>query len=160
MARIFISYRRSDTAGHTGRLYDHLDAYFGHQQVFMDVSDIAPGEDFLEKIRAIIDWSQAVVVLIGPTWLTTTDTQGQRRLDNPHDVVRLEIATALAQDKRVIPVLVGGAIMPAPHDLPADIAALAYRNALTLTDERYLYDVQRLVAARSDLPPESIPLVK
>ena len=80
--RIFISYRRSDTAGHAGRLYDYLKNYFGAERVFFDVDTIEAGTDFEKKINAELDHSQVVLVLIGKAWLNSKDAAGNRRLDD------------------------------------------------------------------------------
>ena len=146
MARVFLSYRRDDSAGFAGRLTDALEAEFGADSVFRDVDDIRPGEDFLAAIEAQLRQVDAVLVMIGPHWLATA-ADGRRRLDAAHDVVRREIEAALASGKPVIPVLVGGAAMPAGHALPASIAALARRNAVTLPDSGWRDAVQRLAAS-------------
>ncbi|HEX8071631.1 MAG TPA: toll/interleukin-1 receptor domain-containing protein [Pyrinomonadaceae bacterium] len=116
-AGIFISYRRDDTAGHAGRLYDGLSARFGDDLIFMDIDQLEPGEDFVQVIEEAVGSCEILIALIGRSWLTNYDAAG-RRLDNPNDFVRLEIATALARNIRVIPILVQGAQMPRPEDLP------------------------------------------
>ena len=143
--RVFISYRRQDSAGHTGRLADHLLDRFGSGSVFMDVESIEAGADFTETIVRSIDDSDAVLVVIGPDWLAATGPDGRRRLDDSGDFVRIEIEASLRSEKRLIPVLVGGATMPSEDRLPASIAALARRNALELQDRRWREDVDALV---------------
>ena len=93
--RVFISYRRQETSGMAGRLYDRLAAHLGEDQVFMDVDTIAPGVDFAEVITQAVRSCEALLAVIGPHWLTATDQDGRRRLDDPHDLVRLEVAAAL-----------------------------------------------------------------
>ena len=93
--RIFISYRRQETAWPAGRLYDVLVEHFPAEQVFKDVDNIEPGDDFVERITAAVASCDVLLALIGPQWLTITDENGQRRLDDPEDYVRLEIETAL-----------------------------------------------------------------
>src|SRR5207247_2365741 len=105
-------YRREDASGHAGRLYDVLAAAFGADQVFIDVDTIEPGVDFVERIETSVASVDALVAVIGRDWLTAADAEGRRRLDNPEDFVRLEIASALSRNIRVIPVLVEGARMP------------------------------------------------
>jgi hypothetical protein len=144
MSGIFISYRRDDTRGTTGRLYDVLTDHFGREAVFRDLDAIQPGAIFGQTIEAAIAGSQAVVVVIGAGWLRA-DAAGRRRIDDQADLVRREVASALAQDKVVVPVLVEDAAMPAETDLPADLAPLARRNALSLSDQRWDYDTSRLV---------------
>lgn len=146
MSRIFISYRRSDSAMAAGRLYDHLSTHFSDHLLFMDIDSIEPGEDFVEVLQNAVGSCQVLIAVIGPDWLSVTDEAGRRRLDDPNDFVRLEIATALERDIRVIPVLVDGASMPTTHDLPDALAKLARRNALFISNERFRYDIGKLIA--------------
>src|ERR1700722_18928452 len=118
MPGVFISYRRDDSSGYAGRLYDALVAHFGRDLVFIDIDSIRAGENFADVIDKRIAACSIVAVLIGKSWLKSFDDQGNRRLDDPHDFVRLEVASALGQKIPVIPVLVGGAKMPRPDDLP------------------------------------------
>ncbi len=143
--RFFLSYRREDAAGHAGRLADHLLDRFGQGSVFMDVESIEAGADFTAEIERAISGSEAVLVLIGPGWSEAPTSSGGRRLDEPADFVRREIEAALSSGVRVIPVLVGGASMPAEADLPTSIGALARRNAIELQDRRWREDVDALV---------------
>ncbi len=109
MSKIFISYRREDTAGFAGRLYDKLVAHFGKDQVFMDIDTLKPGARFSDVIERTVGVCDAVIALIGRDWLSAADAEGQRRLDNPDDWVRMEIAKALKRDILVIPALFEGA---------------------------------------------------
>src|SRR5512135_347064 len=119
MARIFISYRRQDSPSTTGRIYDQLESAFGSDKVFRDINDIDAGQDFRAKITQEIDQCDILLVIIGPKWETITDSQGNRRLDNPNDFVRLEIEAGLKDPKKVvIPVLAENAPMPNPDTLP------------------------------------------
>jgi DNA polymerase len=147
MSRIFINYRRQDTEGYVGRLYDHLLKHFDHDDIFMDVDSIQPGVDFMQALEDAVSACDVFIAMIGPQWLTATDETGERRLDQWNDFVRLEIASALKQAKMVIPVLVGKARMPAPSLLPEDLASLSRRNAIELSHERFGYDIERLVEA-------------
>jgi hypothetical protein len=147
MRPIFISYRREDTEGQAGRLFESLREVFGEHTVFMDVATIEPGADFRRAIETNIDKCAVLLALIGRTWLTVTDREGKRRIDNPSDFVRLETSSALKRDVTVIPVLVQGATMPQEADLPTDIKDLAYRNAFELTHARWDSDVQLLIKA-------------
>ena len=144
-ARIFISYRRRETAGHAGRLYDGLVEHFGEERVFMDVT-MEPGVDFAETIQDAVGSCGALVALIGEDWLTVTDAGGNRRIDDPADVHRMEIEAALDRSVRLIPALVQDAEMPAPHDLPEALRPLVRRQAVDLSDQRWDYDVGRLVS--------------
>jgi hypothetical protein len=112
--QIFISYRREDTSAWAGRLFDRLVTRFGENQVFMDVDGVGIGKDFVEKIERRVGECDVLIAVIGAHWLTSTDSQGWR-LDNPEDFVRMEVATALRRNIRVIPVLVEGALMPRVH---------------------------------------------
>ena len=129
MKGIFISYRREDTAGYAGRLYDRLAAHFGPDRVFMDVEGIEPGVDFVDALERAVGSCEVLIVLIGKDWLVA-DGAGKRRLDDPADFVRIETAAALARNIRVVPVLVDDAEMPRANQLPADMASLARRQAL------------------------------
>ena len=144
--RVFISYRRSDSAGHAGRLYDYLKNYFGEDRIFFDVDTIKPGVDFEQKIKTELDNSDAVLVLIGNQWLSIKDTNGNRRLDDPHDYVHLEVEAALIKDIAVIPVLLQGVPMPLENDLPEKLYGLSRRNAIKLSDENWNSDLRMLTA--------------
>jgi len=138
--RIFISYRRDDTAGHAGRLHADLVAHFGADRVFMDTETIEPGADFTERLRREIESSDVLIALIGKRW-------SARRLREPQDFVRLEIQLALDRKLRVIPVLVQGARMPSITQLPESIGDLSHRNAVEISSSRWSRDVKELVAA-------------
>jgi TIR domain len=142
--KVFISYRREDTAGHAGRLYDTMAARFGQPNVFVDV-DLAPGIDFVQRISEAVGECRVLLVIIGPRWASLTDDEGATRIADPDDFVRLEVETALRRaEVTVIPVLVAGAQMPDPDDLPEGVRPLTRRNALELSDMRWRYDVGRL----------------
>ena len=144
---IFISYRRDDSEGEAGRLYDDLVRAYGDNSVFMDVAGIEPGLDFRKAIDANVASCGVLLAMIGPTWASVADSAGTRRLDNPNDFVRLEIASALARQIAVIPVLVHGAKMPPLDQLPDDLKDLRYRNSVELTHARWNSDVALLVTA-------------
>jgi hypothetical protein len=143
-AKIFINYRREDASGYAGRLYEWLSERFGPDSVFMDISAIKPGVDFVTAIETEVAACEAVLVVIGRQWLNCS-ADGQRRLDDPNDLVRLEIASALTRNALVIPVLVEGATMPRERDLPPDLRQLARRNALEISDGRWEFDAGRLI---------------
>jgi hypothetical protein len=144
---IFISYRRDDSEGEAGRLFDDLTRAFGSDAVFMDVSGIDPGTDFRKAIDDNVACCGVLLAMIGPTWATITGSDGQRRLDNANDYVRLEIASALGRNIAVIPVLVHDAHMPHADQLPDNLKDLAYRNSVEITHARWNSDVQLLVKA-------------
>jgi hypothetical protein len=144
MPKVFISYRRADSGGQTGRLLDDLERRFGRDKFFRDIEDLEPGTDFPEALDRALSQCDAVLVMIGPAWASAAGQQG-RRLEQAGDFVHVEVATALARkDVRVIPVLVGGATIPAAEELPEDLQALHRRNAIELSDTRWEYDVKRL----------------
>jgi len=145
--KIFISYRREDSSGVTGRIYDRLESHFGSDRIFMDVDAIEPGMDFVKAIESAISATNVFLVVIGPTWLTATDAAGNRRLENPEDFVRSEVSAALSRDIRIIPVLVSGAMMPRSTDLPDDLKSLTHRNAIELSHTRFNMDAERLIHA-------------
>jgi hypothetical protein len=156
MNGIFISYRREDSAGWTGRLVERLRETFGGGSIFMDIDTIEPGADFTEALQKAVGACDVLVAVIGPEWATTTEINGKRRLENPSDWIRIELATALKRNIRVIPVLMGGASLPAVDLLPDELASLAHRQAHELTDKRWSYDVEQLLrtlpAARQKPP--------
>jgi TIR domain len=144
-ARIFISYRRGDTAYPAAWLFDQLASHFGRDRVFKDIDSIALGQDFIEAINAAVGSCDVLLALIGERWLRLTHPNGRLRLNDPGDFVRLEIETALARDVRVIPILVEGAQMPRTDELPASLAGLTRRQALELSPGRFEFDTRRLL---------------
>jgi hypothetical protein len=147
MSGVFISYRRDDSAGHAGRLYDHLKRAFGADGVFMDLDDIGRGDTFADTLTAKLRESDVLIAVVGRRWLTLTDTAGQRRLDHPDDWVREEIRTALNAGHLVIPLRVDGAAMPASSDLPEDIRGLMARQWAEVRDGTpFQNDVDALTA--------------
>jgi len=118
---IFVSYRRSDSQGEAGRLFDELVQSFGEDTVFMDVAAIEAGRDFRKAIEEGVVKCGVLLVLMGPEWLDAKDETGARRLNDPGDFVRIETASALKRDIPVIPVLVRGAQMPRAEQLPDEL---------------------------------------
>jgi tetratricopeptide (TPR) repeat protein len=129
VSKIFISYRRSDSADISGRIHDRLVPHFGGGSVLMDISSIPAGADFREHIKELIQQSGILLAVIGPQW-EGGDTPGIRRIDEPEDYVKLEIEQAIGKPLPIIPILVGGRAMPKPEQLPASLVSLAYRNAI------------------------------
>ncbi len=145
MRAIFVSYRRHDAEGEAGRLFDDLVEQFGEQSVFVDVAAIEVGRDFRKAIDESISTCGVLLTIIGTGWLEEKNESGSRRLEDPGDFVRAEIASALRRDIPVVPVLVRGAKMPRPDHLPEDIRDLAYRNAVELTHVRWKTDIKLLI---------------
>jgi hypothetical protein len=148
--KVFISYRREDSLAYARLLRQSLAPHIEQENLFMDLETIRDGQDFVDVIEAAIDGCESLVVVIGQDWSGCADEQGRRRLDQADDFVRLEIGTALALGKRVVPVLVGGAAMPGAEELPGDIALLWRRQARELSDSRWEYDVGELARALAD----------
>lgn len=144
MTGVFISYRREDSAGYAGRLFDRARLHFGPDAVFMDVAAIAPGLDFGLEIDKAIAACDTVLVVIGRHWFGATGDD-RRRLDDPEDFVRLEVAAAIRRGARVVPVLVGGAPIPDPALLPDELKPLIRRQAVTLSDEHWDSNVADLL---------------
>ena len=151
-AGIFISYRRGDARHAAGRLADDLAAAFGADSIFRDIDGIDLGVNFAQALERALSACKVMLVVIGPQWLDARDEQGRRRLDLPTDWVRLEIASALARDIPVVPVLLEGEALPAATDLPSDLAELAQRQKVDLSDDRWRGDVQSLIDRLSRLP--------
>lgn len=129
MGKIFISYRRDDSADVTGRIFDRLTSYFGRSAVFMDVDNIPPGVDFRSHVQDVIGQSTVLLAIIGKSWCDCRDPSGQRRLEDPNDFVRIEIESALARGVTVVPLLVRDARMPGQSNLPDTLQPLVYLNA-------------------------------
>ena len=143
--RIVISYRRVDTGGDARSLAEALERRFGNENVFLDIETIGPGEPFDRAIDRAVDSSDVLLALIGQHWLAVTDDEGRRRIDDPKDVVRVEILSALQRQLLVIPVLLEDATMPSEEELPPDLAPFSKRNAVELRGTKWKSDVESLV---------------
>jgi hypothetical protein len=145
---IFISYRRDDDAGFALLIHRELVQEFPHESVFMDVEGhIKPGDDFKAVLNAQVTQCDVMLAVIGERWIDVRDENGKRRLDKDDDFVRIEIASALGSDKRVIPVLVNKAEMPPADKLPLSLRPLAQRQAIAIRRERSNPDIQGLISA-------------
>lgn len=143
---VFLSYRREDSAEVAGRLFDVLAARWGADHVFLDIANIELGMDWERHVRAAIDSSDAVLALIGSRWLAASRRDsGTRRLDEPEDFVRLQIESALRQHKRLLPVLVDGALMPKAALLPVEIRRLTEFQAMPLRSASWNDDCAALI---------------
>jgi TIR domain len=151
---VFISYRREDSGGFAGRIYDRLTSRLGRENVFFDVDTIPPGRDFVDVLSERVGKCDALLAVIGKHWLLSADSENHRRLDDPQDFVRIEIEAALSRDVPVIPVLVDGASMPHPTDLPESLAKLVRRQAVEVSHARFDSDAERLTEALSQLEDE------
>jgi formylglycine-generating enzyme required for sulfatase activity len=144
-AKVFISYRRDDSAGHAGRVHDRLERELGRNLLFMDVDAIPLGADFVKVLGEEVAKCDVLLAVIGPGWLDAHDEDGHRRLDSPHDYVRIEIAAALKRDIRVIPILLEGTPVPRAARLPEDLKDLALRNGLNVRHASFHSDMDRLI---------------
>ena len=148
MTRIFVSYRRDDSAATTERIVDWVGDAFGRHAVFQDVLSIPAGTDFRRHIAGAIRRSDAQVVVIGPRWLDVHDEDGRRRIDQPEDSVRVEIETAFAVGTPIVPLLVDGARMPTEEQLPWGLHELAGINALRVRhNPDFAGDMAEVIAA-------------
>jgi Sulfatase-modifying factor enzyme 1/TIR domain len=146
MSKVFISYRRDDSAGYAHAIHSRLVQHFSKDQVFMDVDTVEPAVDFVRAIEKAVGECDVLVALIGKRW-AGGEASGTSRLDNAKDYVRLEVSTALTRDIRVIPVLVDGMTMPNEDSLPSPVQPIARRNAIEISNTRFNYDVDQLITA-------------
>jgi hypothetical protein len=153
LSGIFISYRREDSQGFAGRLEDDLSERFGDAMIFRD-REIAPGEDFVERLREMLDSTDVALAVIGPGWVDCHAPDGRRRLNEQDDWVRVEIETVLRRDVPVVPVLVGGARMPSTRELPGSLADFSRRQAFPLSDLRWREEIDELAAGLAKLAPD------
>jgi hypothetical protein len=143
---VFLSYRRDDASAYALLLFHSLSARYGDKNVFMDIDSLVPGTDFVEAINETLERCDVLLALIGHAWLTATDDDGNRRLENPEDFVRLEVETALTRNIPVVPLLVEGTSMPKSNQLPGELLArLARRHAFELSHTRWDSDVTSLM---------------
>jgi TIR domain len=161
MAKIFVSYRRDDSAGHAGRVHDRLEREFGRDLLFMDVDAIPYGADFVKVLSVEVEKCDVLLAVIGPNWLDAKDEEGNRRLDSENDFVRIEIAAALKRDIPVIPILLEGTSVPKAARLPEEIKDLSRRNGLKVRHASFHSDMDKLVrqlrGAHSPMPPPPRP---
>jgi hypothetical protein len=145
--KVFVSYRREDSADVTGRIYDRLLQTFYGQNVFKDVDSIPLGADFRVHLDEMVARCDVFLVVIGKQWLQAVDSSGKRRLDDPADFVRIELESALKRGIPVIPMLVRGAVMPSEAQLPSTLKGMAYRNGIQVrADPDFHNDMNRLIA--------------
>lgn len=162
--KIFISYRREDTSGESGRLKDKLEQVFGKENIFYDVETLEAGLNFDQSIAKALNESKVLLAMIGPHWLKVADSKGVKRLLKPDDWVRKEIAEALKRELRVIPILVNGAEMPDAEELPDELKELSLKHAQELTSSRWNYDVgeltkvlERIIEKKPEPKPQPNP---
>ena len=144
-AKVFISYRRDDSAGYAGRVRDRLERELGRELLFMDVDAIPLGTNFAKVLHEEVAKCGVLLAVIGPNWPDAHDEHGNRRLDDPNDFVRIEIAAALQRDIPVIPILLDGARIPKANQLPEDLKELALRNGMEIRHASFQDDMNRLI---------------
>jgi len=158
--KVFISYRRDDSAAHAGRINDRLERELGRDSLFTDVDAIPLGLDFVEILSARVAECEVLLAIIGPNWLEAHDEDGNRRLDDEHDFVRIEIGAALQRNIPVIPILLEGTRVPKATRLPDNLKPLARRNGLDVRHASFHADMDKLIRAlRTTAPPAPAPLV-
>jgi hypothetical protein len=144
--QIFICYRRDDSAGVTGRIYDRLVQRFGDQAVFKDIDSIPLGANFKQHIDSVIAQCSVVVVVIGDRWIANG------RINDPADYVRIEVESAFQRQIPVIPLLVQNASMPAEEDLPESLRELRYRHGIPINNDPHFHvDMNRLIKSLEDI---------
>jgi len=144
-AKVFISYRRDDSAGYAGRVRDRLERELGRNLLFMDVDGIPLGTNFSKVLHEEVAKCGVLLAVIGPNWSDARDEHGNRRLDDPNDFVRIEIAAALQRSIPVIPLLLDGAKIPKADELPEDLKELAIRNGMEIRHASFQDDMNRLI---------------
>ena len=162
MPKVFISYRRADSITITGRIHDRLASAYGEEHIFKDVDDIPIGVDFRRILEYEVRQADVLLVIIGPKWLKTRDESGRFRLMNPDDFVRIELETALDNASTlIVPILVHGATMPLPVDLPESLRGIVYRNGITVReDPDFNRDIYRLIQQIDNLAATSVPSLR
>jgi hypothetical protein len=159
VTNVFISYRRDDSQHAAGRVLDRLRQSFDPDQLFMDVDTIPLGANFIKAVGEQVNKCDVLLAIIGPGWVDARDEEGRRRLDEPSDFVRIEIAAALARQMPVIPVLLDGTKVPRADQLPDDLKELAIRNALDVRHASFHADMDKLIrgldSRKSPQPPTS-----
>jgi hypothetical protein len=159
MPKICISYRRSDSEGITGRIFDRLVSQYGRDSIFRDIDSVPAGTDFREHVRQMLTTTDVLLVIVGPKW-TGTRRGGGARINEETDLVRIEVATGLTNGMVVVPILVGDTKMPS-DDLPPSLRDFAFRNAMRVDPgvdfdqhmQRLIRAIDGLLAQRSEIPP-------
>ena len=144
MRKIFINYRRAEAEYAAGALGRELRRHFGDDRIFRDKEDIGGGASWKRRVLDEINGESALLILIGRDWATVTDAQGRRRLDNPDDPLRMEIADGLKDGAAILPILLENAEMPADTELPDDLRSITEHNALRLRDGDWQYDLTNI----------------
>lgn len=155
VVRVFVSYRRDDVPDATDRLTASLVGHLGKDHVFLDIDSIEIGARFASVVGKWVARCDVLLAVMGRSWLSATDDDGNRRLDDPKDFVRLEIEAGLTRGVRVVPVLIHGARMPKASELPESLVPLLDRNAVELTRPYWDLDIEKLITAIKRLGVEA-----
>ncbi len=146
MPKIFISYRREDSQWPADRLYETMKPLLPERDLFIDVDNIPLGVNFVDHLDNSVAQCDVLLALIGRGWLDVRNPEtGARRLDDPGDFVRVEIAAALKRGIAVVPVLLDGAAIPAAKDLPENLRELALRHGAEIRRLSFEDDAARLI---------------
>jgi CHASE2 domain-containing sensor protein len=143
MPNIFITYRRDDSSATSELLHDRLAALFPRNRVFIDILDIPAGTNWQKLLSERLRKYDVVLAVVGTAWLSMLN---ERAANGATDFVRWEVAEALRQKKRIIPVLVDGAQLPDAHELPADVAELANLQSMPLKRDTRDRDIAAIAA--------------
>jgi hypothetical protein len=158
MPKIFFCYRRDDSTHQAGRIFDQLGLRFGKAELFKDVDSMPLGRDFRRVLSERVAQCDVLLALIGDTWLTAANSQGKRRIDDPGDIVRIEIESALRRRIPVVPVLVGNAPIPRDSELPTGLRELPFLQGIPVRpDPDFHNDVDRLIAGIIDIVGPGLP---
>ena len=144
---IFISYRKDDSKWNTQLLYDRLSHYFSPRAIFKDFNTIKPGEDYRQVINEALKKCHILLVIIGKNWLNSSDENGRQRLQNPEDLLRIEIETALSRNIRVIPILFDNITIPSKALLPESLWPLVFKQSVSVSESNFDYDIKHLAEA-------------
>jgi hypothetical protein len=148
MPKIFISYRRDDSGYEADRLFQALRKHVANpkRDLFLDTETLPAGVNFVEHLDRTLGECDVLLAIIGSRWLGAIDPKtGGRRLDNPKDFVRMEIALALKRGIPVAPVLLDGTTMPTAEELPEGLKELALRNGVEVRRRTFDADTERLI---------------
>ena len=151
---IFINYRKDDSSWNALALYNELLKYFPKESIFKDFNTIRPGDDFVESIQKALSNCNVLLVVMSRNWLEVKDKHGNRRINDPDDLVRIEIATAIERNIQVIPVLFDNIPMPTSADLPENLRSLPRRQFVEIETTRFEPDVKKLADAIKELMPD------
>ena len=156
---IFINYRKDDSSWNALALYNELQKYFPKESIFKDFNTIRPGDDFVESIQKALSHCNVLLIVMSKNWLEVKDKHGNRRLNDPDDLVRIEISTAIERNIQVIPVLFDNIPMPTSADLPDNLRSLPRRQYVEIETTRFEADVKKLAEAIKELLPPEEPVV-